>query len=203
VLSRAYIPNGKSKGRPPSDFDLAQLRRGTQVEMEHTTDPRIAQRIAMDHLTEDRNYYMKLAKIHLDSAFGDCREETVKFRDRRGRPVSFTKRVGPDCPKRKPPVRTRHLRPYQYKRKSAQLGDAAACSHTSRVVRGGLGALIGGVLGGMIGGGIALAVTTSQFEITAPFEAVKRAKNMGLVATGITILGAVGGLVIGTAKPEC
>ena len=200
MLARAYIPNGKSKGRPPRDFDPAQLRRGTQVEMEHTSDPRIAQRIAMDHLTEDRNYYMKLAKIHLDGAFGDCREETVKFRDRRGRPVSFTKRVGPDCHKRKPSAR--HLRPYQYKRKSAQLGDAT-CSHTSRVVRGGLGALIGGVLGGMIGGGIALAITTAQFEFSAPVEAVKRAKNMALVTTGVTILGAVGGLVVGTANPEC
>jgi hypothetical protein len=52
----------------PSDFDPEQLRIGTRVEMEHTTDPRIAMRIAMDHLAEDPDYYKKLAKIHLDRA---------------------------------------------------------------------------------------------------------------------------------------
>jgi hypothetical protein len=199
MLALYTLPNGRSKGRRPSEFDPIQLRRGTTVEMEHTSDPRIAQRIAMDHLTEDRNYYMKLAKIHLDGAFGDCREEIVKFRDRRGKLVSFKRRVGPDCPK--PRRSTRHLRPYQYKRKQ-RLGDAA-CSTSPRWVRGSVGFLLGGVLGGMIGGGVALAVTTAQFEVTAPIEAVKRAKNMAIVGTGVTILGAVGGLMIGTAKPEC
>jgi hypothetical protein len=199
MLALYTFPNGRSKGRQPSEFDPVQLRRGTAVEMEHTSDSRIAQRIAMDHLTEDRNYYMKLAKIHLDGTFGDCREEIVKFRDRRGRPVSFTKRVGPDCPK--PRRSTAHLKPHQYRKRA--LGDAAACSHTSRAVRGGLGALIGGVLGGMIGGGVALAVATSQFEVTHPIEAVERAKTMALVSAGIAVLGAVGGLVVGSWKPEC
>jgi hypothetical protein len=156
-----YIPNGKSKGRRPSDFDPDQLSVGTRVEMEHTTDHRVAQRIAMDHLTEDRRYYKKLAKIHLDGG------------GRRG----------------------------TYNRNRAF--GAAACSTSPRAVRGGIGFLLGAVLGGMVGGGVALAVTTTQFEVTAPIEAVKRAKNMYLVAAGITVLGAVGGLVLGTAKPEC
>jgi predicted double-glycine peptidase len=68
------LPNGRSKGHRPEEFDPTQLRRGAEVEREHTTDMRTAQRIAMDHLVEDPLYYEKLAKIHLDgarSALGD------------------------------------------------------------------------------------------------------------------------------------
>lgn len=61
-----YIPNGRAKGRRPGEFDPVQLRRGTKVEMEHTTDRRLAQRIAMDHLVEDPLYYVKLASVHID-----------------------------------------------------------------------------------------------------------------------------------------
>lgn len=55
----------------------------------------------------------------------------------------------------------------------------------------------------MIGGGIALAVTTTQFDISEPINAVKRAKNMVLLATGVTVLGATAGLTMGAWKPEC
>jgi hypothetical protein len=55
---------GLSKGKTPKDFNKQQLERGTKVEMEHTNDKRVAKRIAMDHLTEDKNYYVKLKKIH-------------------------------------------------------------------------------------------------------------------------------------------
>lgn len=66
---------GASAGKRPSDFDPEQLRQGAWVELEHTCARRercsarskkLAQRIAMDHLTEDSQYYRKLAKIHLD-----------------------------------------------------------------------------------------------------------------------------------------
>ena len=40
-----------------------QLMKGIKVEMEHTTDVRIATEIAMDHLWEDLKYYDKLDKI--------------------------------------------------------------------------------------------------------------------------------------------
>jgi hypothetical protein len=36
---------------------------GVFVELEHTDDPQKAREIAMDHLTEDPNYYIKLKKI--------------------------------------------------------------------------------------------------------------------------------------------
>jgi hypothetical protein len=66
VGRRAAIPDGKSRGRSAADFDPVQLRRGTEVELEHTSSRAIAQRIAMDHLTEDPKYYRKLAKFHVD-----------------------------------------------------------------------------------------------------------------------------------------
>ena len=65
-LRRYGLSNGRSKGRRPSEFNPVQLRRGVQVEMEHTRDPKIAERIAMDHLVEDPLYYVKLARIHVD-----------------------------------------------------------------------------------------------------------------------------------------
>jgi hypothetical protein len=37
-----------------------QIRMGTKVEMEHTKNPAIARKIAMDHLGEDPRYYDKL-----------------------------------------------------------------------------------------------------------------------------------------------
>jgi hypothetical protein len=54
---------GRAAGRLPRDFDAVQLERGTIVEMEHTTSRRVAQRIAMDHLTEHPDYYVELAKM--------------------------------------------------------------------------------------------------------------------------------------------
>ena len=64
VLQKAdRIPGGLAQGRPDSDFDPKALAEGVRVEMEHTTDRRIAKEIAKDHLTEDRHYYRKLATI--------------------------------------------------------------------------------------------------------------------------------------------
>jgi hypothetical protein len=45
------------------EYIKPKLMQGIKVEMEHTTDVRIATEIAMDHLWEDINYYDKLAKI--------------------------------------------------------------------------------------------------------------------------------------------
>lgn len=55
--------NGLSSGMSPSDFEPRALRKGAKVEMEHTRDPRVAERIAMDHLSEDSRYYDKLEKM--------------------------------------------------------------------------------------------------------------------------------------------
>jgi membrane protein YqaA with SNARE-associated domain len=87
-------------------------------------------------------------------------------------------------------------------RRRRALGSAT-CSNTSRVVRGGLGALIGGVLGSMIGGGLAVAVATTQADITEPIASIARYKHWMIIGSGIAVLGAVSGLAIGAAKPEC
>jgi hypothetical protein len=45
------------------EYIKPKLMKGIKVEMEHTTDVRIATEIAMDHLWEDLDYYEKLASI--------------------------------------------------------------------------------------------------------------------------------------------
>lgn len=57
------IPGGLADDKSPKDFDQEQLNAGIKVEMEHTDDEDIAREIAMDHLTEDKDYYKKLKKI--------------------------------------------------------------------------------------------------------------------------------------------
>lgn len=63
VAKGSKIPNGRAKGKRRSDFDQKQLRVGSQHELEHTSDQDVASRIAMDHLVEDPDYYIKLKKI--------------------------------------------------------------------------------------------------------------------------------------------
>jgi len=48
---------GRGEYRSPEEFDPDQVRRGIEVEMEHTDDPRIALQIALDHLDEHPRYY--------------------------------------------------------------------------------------------------------------------------------------------------
>jgi len=52
------------------DFVDEQLKDGIKVEMEHTKDKKKAKEIAMDHLWEDPNYYIKLKKIETKEATG-------------------------------------------------------------------------------------------------------------------------------------
>jgi hypothetical protein len=49
------------------EYIKPQLVKGIKVEMEHTTDVRIATEIAMDHLWEDLKYYDKLATIETEN----------------------------------------------------------------------------------------------------------------------------------------
>lgn len=55
-----FIEGGLAAGKKVGEFDPRALAKGTQVEMEHTNDPAVAQEIAADHLTEDPLYYEKL-----------------------------------------------------------------------------------------------------------------------------------------------
>jgi hypothetical protein len=50
------------------DVDPNELRKGIEVEMEHTNDPVKAEEIALDHLAEDPEYYTKLDKAGLEES---------------------------------------------------------------------------------------------------------------------------------------
>jgi hypothetical protein len=51
---------GTADFKSESDFDSEQLKKGIEVEYEHTNDYDLAKEIAMDHLAEDPKYYDKL-----------------------------------------------------------------------------------------------------------------------------------------------
>lgn len=63
------LPGGVGDRTPTGSVDPIQLSLGVQIEMEHTNDHEIAQEIAMDHLTEDPEYYTKLVKAGLAKEF--------------------------------------------------------------------------------------------------------------------------------------
>jgi len=46
-------------------IDRREFEMGCKVELEHTDDPQIAAKIAMDHLAEHPRYYTKLKKAGL------------------------------------------------------------------------------------------------------------------------------------------
>ena len=62
-LFKDEIPGGLADKKSPEDFDQDQLLEGIKVELEHTDDKQLAMEIAMDHLTEDSDYYKKLKLI--------------------------------------------------------------------------------------------------------------------------------------------
>lgn len=56
-MKKDEMAGGKADNKTPKDFDKKQLEAGIKVEMEHTGDKQKAREIAMDHLTEDPDYY--------------------------------------------------------------------------------------------------------------------------------------------------
>jgi hypothetical protein len=65
-------------GRCPKNTLSSELRKGIEVEMEHTTSRAIAREIACDHLTEDRHYYTKLATIEKPHEFRGASNDPLK-----------------------------------------------------------------------------------------------------------------------------
>jgi hypothetical protein len=65
------IPGGLADKRDPSEFDRLSLLKGQKIESEHTKDPHMQIEIAMDHLTEDPEYYDKLEAIENDTNDAD------------------------------------------------------------------------------------------------------------------------------------
>lgn len=71
------IPGGKADDEDPDKYDQDQLEKGTEVEMEHTDDPELAEEITTDHLEEsedfkdsdkpeDKKYYNELTDMEED-----------------------------------------------------------------------------------------------------------------------------------------
>ena len=56
----------EEKTSPLDKYDREELKKGIEVEKEHTDDPKIALKIALDHLNEDPKYYTKLATLGLE-----------------------------------------------------------------------------------------------------------------------------------------
>lgn len=67
------LRGGKGDHRPDSDFNSADLAEGMRHELEHVADTpkgrKVAKEIAKDHLTEDADYYRKLATIEKSGPF--------------------------------------------------------------------------------------------------------------------------------------
>jgi cell wall-associated NlpC family hydrolase len=62
-LWKDHLPGGLADRKTPADFPSDKLREGVSVEREHASDPAIQAEIAMDHITEDPNYYPKLKRM--------------------------------------------------------------------------------------------------------------------------------------------
>lgn len=66
------LPGGLADHKKPEDFDADELAKGIKVEQEeHTSDEDIAGEIAMDHMTEDEEYYDKLAIMEKGSVLNE------------------------------------------------------------------------------------------------------------------------------------
>ena len=74
------IPGGLSDGKSPSDFDPKALKDGIKIEKEHTKDSDLAKEIAMDHLTEDSDYYKKL-KLMEEVSYDDLVKAIKMLKD--------------------------------------------------------------------------------------------------------------------------
>lgn len=62
-----FLEGGKGDDTDEEDVDPDELEMGLEVEQEHTTNKKIAKEIALDHLTEDPEYYSKLKLIHKEN----------------------------------------------------------------------------------------------------------------------------------------
>lgn len=62
-IAEEQLEGGLADGVDPREFSEEQLAKGIEVELEHTDDESAAREIAMDHLAEDPEYYIKLEQI--------------------------------------------------------------------------------------------------------------------------------------------
>jgi hypothetical protein len=72
------LPGGVADRKNPADYDSFMLDEGIEHELEHTNDRGIAREIAMDHLSEDKNYYKKLKDIEKEESKEDKKKREDK-----------------------------------------------------------------------------------------------------------------------------
>lgn len=96
-------------------IEIEQIKKGIEVEMEHTNDKKIALKIALDHLKEDPKYYDKLTAAGLEEELSEgefcpqCLAEYInecwnklEEAEYRGRKVTLGKPfLTPDGPKKR------------------------------------------------------------------------------------------------------
>lgn len=63
ITRKQFVTGGKGELKDPDSFDFREFEVGKLIEMEHTSDPKIAEGVAKDHLTEDPKYYTKLLSL--------------------------------------------------------------------------------------------------------------------------------------------
>jgi hypothetical protein len=76
-------------------------------------------------------------------------------------------------------------------------GRGAACSHTERWVRAGVGGLMGGLIGGVLGGMLGLVNVARVQRGEAPSVAIAVVGDVLVLAGGLT------GAALGLRRPEC
>jgi len=79
------LKGGKGDKLSINDVDRDEFKKGVKHEMEHTSDPKIAAEIALDHLAENPKYYSELDKTGIDESIFSSVDKPVK-----GKEVSFT-----------------------------------------------------------------------------------------------------------------
>lgn len=75
-----FFDEGESAGK---DFtpDAKQLKLGIRIEAEHSSDPAIQRKIAMDHLAEHPKYYTALDKMEKELEKNEVEEPGEKETD--------------------------------------------------------------------------------------------------------------------------
>lgn len=68
----------RSTGYNESDFDERKVHEGAKIEFEHTCDKELAERIAIDHLSEFSTYYSELEKMEAKLSKKQHGKESLK-----------------------------------------------------------------------------------------------------------------------------
>lgn len=73
ALACDFVFHGRAadEGTTDDDVNETELAKGIEVEMEHTSNPVMSKRIALDHLAEIDDYYTRLAKMEEEAGLSE------------------------------------------------------------------------------------------------------------------------------------